>query len=84
MVQVFDKEKNPEQGIELIEFIILEELPMEEVQVEELGVAQREKPVKKALLKLINKAKYNSKFLEETVPIEKVRNKIHFRSYAVY
>ena len=51
MVQVLDKEKNPEQGIELIEFIILEELPMEEVQVEELGV---------------------------------VRNKIHFRSYAVY
>lgn len=84
MVQVFDKEKNPEQGIELIEFIILEELPMEEVQVEELGVAQREKPVKKALLKLINKAKYNSKFLEETVPIEKVRNKIHFRSFVVY
>lgn len=84
MVQVLEKEKNPEQGIELIEFIILEELPMEEVQVEELGVAQREKPVKKALLKLINKAKYNSKSLEETVPIEKVRNKIHFRSYAVY
>jgi len=84
MVQVLEKEKNPEEGIVLEEFLILEELPMEVEQVEELEVASREKPVKKALLKLINKAKYNAKFLEETVPIEKVRNKIHFRSHAVY
>jgi len=84
MVQVLEKEKNPEEGIVLEEFLILEELPMEEEQVEELEIALREKPVKKALLKLINKVKYNAKFLEETVPIEKVRNKIHFRSHAVY
>lgn len=84
MVQVLEKEKNPEQGIELEEFIILEELPIEEEQVKEQEVAQREKPVKKALLKLINKAKYNAKYLEETVPVEKVRNKIHFRSFVVY
>ena len=44
------------------EFLILEELPMEEEQVEELEVASREKPVKKALLKLINNAKYNAKY----------------------
>lgn len=84
MVQVLEKEKKPEQSIELEEFIILEELPMEEEQVEELEVSKREKPVKKALLKLIKKAKYNAKFLEETVPVEKMRNKIHFRNHAVY
>jgi len=84
MVQVLEKERKPEEGIVLEEFLIFEELTMEEEQVEELEVASREKPVKKALLKLINKAKYNAKFLEETVPIEKVKNKIHFRSYAVY
>jgi len=85
MVKVLEKEKNSEQGIELEEFIILEELPMEEEQVKEQEVAQREKPVKKKfLLKLINKAKYNAKYIEETVPVEKVRNKIHFRSFVVY
>lgn len=84
MVQVLEKKKNLENSIELEELMILEELPMEEEQVEELEVTQQEKPVKKVLLKLINKAKYNVKYLEETVPVEKVRNKIHFRRYAVY
>jgi len=84
MVQFLEREKEHEQGIELEEFIILEELPMEEEQVEELEIAQQEKPVKKVLWKLIKKAKYNAKFLEETVPVEKVKNKIHFRNHAVY
>lgn len=84
MVQVLEKERKPEEVILLEEFKILEELSMEEEQVEELEVASWEKPVKKALLKLINKAKYNAKYLEETIPIEKVKNKIHFRNYAIY
>lgn len=49
MVQFLEREKEPEEGIELEEFIILEELPMEEEQVEELEIAQQKKPVKKVL-----------------------------------
>ena len=84
MVQILEKEKKSKDGIELEEFLILEELPMEQEQVEEIEVAPREKPVKKALLKLINKSKYNAKYLEEKVSIEKVKNKHHFRNHGVY
>ena len=84
MVQILEKEEKSKDRIELDESLILEELPMEREQVEEVDVASREKPVKKALLKLIRKSKYNPNYLKETIPIEKLKNKFHFRNYGVY
>lgn len=84
MVQVFEKEKEPKYSILLEEIIIVEELPMEEEPFEEAIVVEREIALKKSLLKLLDKAKFNAKYLKDTRRIEDVKNKIHFRNYAVY
>ena len=84
MVQVLEREKDHKFSIILEEIVILEELPMEDERIEEPKVAIREKQRKKALKKLFNKAKYNANYLKETKKIEDVKNRIHFRNYAVY
>ena len=84
MVQVLDKEKQHKFSIVLEEIIILEEIPVDEVSVEKPKVVEREKKRKRALLKLIKKAKDNANYLKEVKRIEDIKNKIHFRNYAVY
>lgn len=84
MVQVLDREKEHKFSIVLEEIIILEELPIEVEQVEKPKVIEREKPHKRALLKLSNKVKNNANYLKDSKRIEDVKNKIHFRNYAVY
>ncbi len=48
------------------------------------SVKLEEKPLKKALSKLLKKAKYNTKFLEETVDVNKVKRNIHYRRYGLF
>ena len=84
MVQVLDDEKEPKYRILLEEIIVLEELPMEEAQFERAAVIKREKKPKKALLKLFKKAKYNANYLKDSISIDDVKNRIHFRNRAVY
>jgi hypothetical protein len=84
VVQVLEKEKEHKYKIVLEEIIILEELPMEEERIEKPEVIKREKQPKRALKKLFNKAKFNVNYLKDTKRIEDIKNKIHFRNYAVY
>ena len=84
MVQVLDKEKEHKYSIKLEEIIILEELPIEEEQVEKPIVVEQEKPRKKALSKLMEKAKYNANYFKDVKKIEDVRNKRYSRNYTVY
>ncbi|UCD02252.1 MAG: hypothetical protein JSV23_04325 [Promethearchaeota archaeon] len=83
MVQVLD-DREHKNSIILQEIILLEEIPIEEEEYKESVVVAEQKPQKRALLKLFNKAKYNAKYLQEMKSIESVRNKIHVRSHAVY
>jgi len=84
MVQVLIKRKELEEPFVLEDLIILEELPAIEDDYAIVRVKAEEKPVKKALLKLLKKAKYNAKYLEGKIPVEKIRRNIHTRNYAVY
>ena len=83
MVEVLLKKKVHEDQIELVDFIILEDLPTVEEDFEMESVRE-EKPLKKALSKLLKKAKYNTKFLEETVDVNKVKRNIHYRRYGLF
>jgi hypothetical protein len=84
MVQVLIKKKELDKPFVLEDIIILEELPAIEEDHEIIKIKAVEKPVKKALLKLMKKAKYNAKYLEETIPVEKIRRNIHYRNYGNY
>jgi hypothetical protein len=84
MVQVLDKDNDHKYSIVLEEIIIIEELPMEEEKHEEIAVAKREKPPKKALSKLLKKAKYNANYLKEAKRIEDIKNRINVRNRAIY
>lgn len=62
--------------------IVLEKLPEPKKHIEK--VKGKEEPKKSRLLKLFKKAKYNAKYHEELIPIEKVKSQIHFRNFGVY
>jgi len=81
MVQVYIKKKELEEPLKIREVIILEEPPAEEEEYRVTRVKAEEKPVKKALLKLIEKAKHNPKYLEETIPIKKLKSDLHRNNY---
>jgi hypothetical protein len=84
MVQVLIKKKELEEPFVLEDIIILEELPAIEEDYTIVRVKAEEKPVKKALLKLLKKAKYNPKYLEEKIPIENIRRNINYRNFGIY
>ncbi|KKN38095.1 hypothetical protein LCGC14_0756850 [marine sediment metagenome] len=86
MTQIIVKIKEPEIDIELEldKIIVLEELPAKDEQYEEVKIKAGKKRVKKALLKLFKKAKYNAKYLEETTPIEKVKREVPYRNHGVF
>ena len=81
MVQVYIKKEELEEPFKIDEVIIFEELPAIEEDHVITRVKAEEKPVKKALLRLMEKAKYNSKYLEETIPLEKFKRDLHRNSY---
>lgn len=80
MEQVLLKKKKPEIKFELI---VLEELPMEQEQPKEVEVKSKKKRGKKALLKLIERGKYNPKYLEELVSIKNARRFNQYRNFGV-
>jgi hypothetical protein len=78
MVQVYVKKKDLEEPFKNVELIVLKELPARKEEYEVVRVKAEEKPIKKALLKLMKKGKYNSKYLEERIPISNVKRNIHY------
>lgn len=84
MVQVLNKDKELKYSIVLEEILIIEELPMEEEKHEEIAVSKREKPQKRALRKLLKKAKYNANYLKDSKRIEDIKNRINVRNRAIY
>lgn len=84
MVQVFIAKKVYEELTEVEKINIIEELPTGKEEYRRVTIKTEEKPFKKALLKLLKKAKYNVKYLEERIPIEKVRRNIHYRNTGFY
>lgn len=84
MVEVLLKKKVLEELIELEDFVILEELTTVEEDHEMVKVELEEKSLKKALLKLLKKAKYNAKYLEEMVDVNEVKRNILYRNYRLF
>ena len=79
MEQILIRKKEPEVKIE---FLILEELPVEPEQPKEIEVKPEVKP-KKALLKLFRKGKYNAKYMENLVSVYDARRMINYRNLGV-
>ncbi|MFX1325840.1 MAG: hypothetical protein ACFE8N_12880 [Promethearchaeota archaeon] len=84
MVQVLVKKKDLKEPFEIAELVILEELPAKEEEYEIVRVKAEEKSIKKALLKLMKKAQYNAKYLEESISVEKIRRNVHYRNSGLY
>jgi hypothetical protein len=86
MVQVYIKKKDLEkkEPIKIAEIIVLEELPAKDEEYEVVKVKAEEKPIKKALLKLMKKGKYNAKYLEETIPVADVKRNINYRNRVLF
>jgi len=84
MVEVLLRKNVLKDLLELEDFIILEDLPTVEEDYEIVKVELEEKPLKKALSKLLKKAKYNAKYLEEMVDVNKAKRNIHFRNYGLF
>ena len=80
MEQILLKKNEPEVKIE---FIILEELPVELEQPKEIEVKDEVKPDKKSLLKLFRKGKYNAKYLENLASVNDARRMINYRNLGI-
>lgn len=78
MEQVLLKKKEPELKFEVV---VLEEVPVKQELREEAKPQEEQKPVKKALLKLLKKGKYNAKYLEELVSPDAAKRNVHYRNY---
>ncbi|MFX1376895.1 MAG: hypothetical protein ACFFA0_13905 [Promethearchaeota archaeon] len=81
MVQVLVKKKELENPFEII---IIEELPASEEEYTITRVKAEEKPIKKAFLKLLEKAKYNPRYFEETISVEELKRKVYIRNYGFF
>ena len=78
MEEVLLRKMEPELNFEVE---VLEEVPVK-AELRELAKPQEEqKPVKKALLKLLKKGKYNAKYLEELVSPDAVKRNVNYRLY---
>jgi hypothetical protein len=78
MEQVLLKKEEQELKLELP---VLEEVPVKPELVEEAKPAEEQKPVKKSLLKLLKKGKYNAKYLEELVSPDAAKRNVYYRNY---
>lgn len=81
MVQVYIKKRELEEPIKLI---VLEKLPAKDEEVKVVKVKAEEKPIKKALLKIMKKGKHNAKYLEERIPVADVKRNINFRNTGLF
>lgn len=81
MEQVFLKKVEPELKFEVV---VLEELPLKKDQAEQAKPQEEQKPVKKALLKLLKKGKYNAKYLEELVSPDAAKRNFYYRNYGYF
>ncbi|MHA1986330.1 MAG: hypothetical protein ACW98D_06820 [Promethearchaeota archaeon] len=84
MVQVFIAKKAHEEPMVVEKITIIEELSAEKEEFKRTIIKTEEKPFKKALLKLMKKAKYNAKYLEERIPLDKVKRNINYRNTGLY
>ncbi|MFX1280199.1 MAG: hypothetical protein ACFFA3_12345 [Promethearchaeota archaeon] len=84
MVQVYIKKRDLEEPIKIAELIVLEKLPAKDEEYEVVRIKAEEKPIKKALLKLMKKGKYNAKYLEERIPVADVKRNINFRNTGLF
>ncbi|MFW9822502.1 MAG: hypothetical protein ACFFE4_06185 [Candidatus Thorarchaeota archaeon] len=82
MVEVLLKRKTLEEPVKFEDLVVLEEFPS--VEEDYVKVKVEEKPVKKALSRLMKKAKYNAKYLEEMVDVNKVKRNLNYRRYALF
>ena len=78
MEQVLVKKEEPELKLDVV---VLEEVPVKPVLLEEAKPQEEQKPVKKGLLKLLKKGKYNAKYLEELVSPDVAKRNVHYRNY---
>ncbi|KKM59540.1 hypothetical protein LCGC14_1548000 [marine sediment metagenome] len=84
MVEVLVKNKVLEESLEEVEIVFLEELPVIEADNRMVKVRVEENPIKKALLKLFKKARYNPKYIEEEINIVKAKKNTYYRNYGLY
>ncbi|NVM18161.1 MAG: hypothetical protein HWN80_10625 [Candidatus Lokiarchaeota archaeon] len=81
MEQVLVRKEEPELKLEVV---VLEEVPVKQVLREVVEPQEEQKPVKKALLKLLKKGKYNAKYLEELVSPDAAKRNVHYRNYGYF
>ena len=80
MEQVLLKKEEPEVKLEVV---VLEEVPVKPV-VEVAEPQEKQKPLKKALLKLLKKGKYNAKYLEELKSPDSAKRNVYYRNLGYY
>ena len=78
MEQVLVRKVEPELKFEVV---VLEEVSVEQELLEVAQPQEEQKPVKKALLKLFKKGKYNAKYLEELVSPDAAKRYDHYRNF---
>lgn len=78
MEQVLLEKEEPEFKFEVV---VLEEVPVKQDLLVEVKPQEEQKPLKKALLKLMKKGKYNAKYLEELVSLDAARRNVYCRNY---
>jgi len=81
MEQVLVRKEDPELKFEVV---VVEEVPVKELQREVAKPQEEQKPVNKALLKLLKKGKYNAKYLEELVSPDAAKRNVHYRNFGNY
>jgi hypothetical protein len=59
-------------------------VPVMQEVYEEAKPQEEQKPVKKALLKLLKKGKYNAKYLEELVSPDAAKRNVYYNNYGYF
>jgi len=81
MEQVLVRKEEPKLKLEVV---VLEEVSAKQELCEEAKPQEEQKPMKKALLKLLKKGKYNAKYLEELVSPDVAKRNVHYRNYGTF
>ena len=81
MEQALLRKNEPELKFEVI---VLEDVPVKLELNEEAKPQEKQKKVKKSLLKLMKKSKYNAKYLEELVSPDAAKRNVNYRNYGYF
>ena len=81
MEQVLVRKEEP---VLKLEVVVLEEVSVRQELLEEAKPQEEQKPVKKALLKLLKKGKNNSKYLEELVSLDDAKKNVYYKNYGYF